>query len=63
MMSLVDPTITVREKVAVAVVPFTASCKPPGMVWKVSTTVRGSSRRVTVCVRPPESVAVSSSSR
>ena len=33
------------------------------MVWKVSTTVRGSSRRVLVAVRPPESVAVSRSSR
>ena len=43
-MVLVEPTITVRVKGAVAWVPFTASCSPPGVVWKVSTTVRGSSR-------------------
>ena len=46
-----------------ALLPFTTSCIPPGFVWKLRTTVRGSSRTVFVSVRPPESVAVSFSSR
>ena len=62
-MVLLDPMITVRVKVAVAWDPFTASLRPPGVLWKVSTTVRGSSRRVRVPVSPPESVAVRVSSR
>ena len=41
---LLEPTITVRVKVALAAVPPTASWRPPGVVWKVSCTVFGSSR-------------------
>ena len=41
----------------------TDSCSPAGAVSNVRFTVRGSSRRVTVFVRPAPSVAVSSSSR
>ena len=63
LIELLDPTITVRVNVAVAAVPLTTSLKPPGVVWKVSTTVRGSSRTVLLAARPPESVAVSRSSR
>jgi hypothetical protein len=41
----------------------TASLNPVGLVWKLSTTVLGSSRTLYVSVRPPESVAVRRSSR
>ena len=60
---LLEPTITVRVKVALAVAPPTASWRPPGVVWKVSCTVLGSSRSVLVVLSPPESVAVSLESR
>lgn len=59
----VDPMITVRVNDAMDEAPFTTSMRPPGIVWKVSTTVWGSSRMLVVLVRPPESVAVSLSSR
>ena len=62
-MELVEPTITVRLKVAVPWDPLTASLRPPGVLWKVNATVRGSSRTVSVSVSPPESVAVRRSSR
>src|SRR5829696_8485432 len=62
-MVFLDPTITVRLKLAVLVVDPTVSCSPPGVVWKLRVTVRGSSWRDTLCRRPPESVAVSCSSR
>src|SRR3954447_12503275 len=39
-----------------------ASLRPPGLVLKVRSTVRGSSRTLVVAVRPPPSVAVSLSS-
>jgi hypothetical protein len=58
-----DPMITVRVNDVLAEAPFTVSWSPPGFVWNVSTTVRGSSRSVVVSVRPPESVAVRVSSR
>jgi hypothetical protein len=38
---------------------LTTSWSPPGVVWNVKVTVRGSGRKVLVLVRPPESVAVS----
>ena len=59
----VDPTMTVLVKVAVPAVPFTVRRRPPGMELKVRVTVLGSSRTVLVSVSPPESVAVSLSSR
>ena len=62
-MVLVDPTITLRVKAVFVEVPPTVKVSPPGTVWKVSATIRGSRRRVTVLVSPPESVAVSRSSR
>ena len=62
-MVLDDPTITLRVIADFAEVPFTVRVSPPGTVWKVSVTIRGSRRRVTVFVSPPESVAVSRSSR
>src|SRR4029453_3434388 len=62
-MVLVEPTITVWLNVAVPWVPLTVSFRPPGVVWKVSATVRGSSRTDLVSVRPPESRTVSWSSR
>ena len=45
-MVLVEPTITVRLNVALAVVSFNTSLSPPGVVWKLKLTVCGSSRRV-----------------
>ena len=63
LMVWVEPTITVRVNVAVEPLPSTVSDSPPGLVWKVSATVFGSRRRTFVSVRPPESVAVSFSSR
>ena len=54
-------TLRVKE-VFVEVLP-TITLSPPGTVWKVSVTIRGSSLRVTVLVSPPESVAVNRSSR
>jgi hypothetical protein len=63
LMVLEDPTITLRVIVAFADVPFTVKVSPPGTVWKLRVTIRGSRRRVTVWVSPPESVAVSRSSR
>ena len=62
-MVLVEPTITVRVNDDLELVLFTDERSPPGVVWKVRTTVFGSRRRVLVSVRPPESVAVSFSSR
>ena len=62
-MLLVEPTITVRVNADVDWVLLTASLSPPGVVWNVKVTVRGSSRTDLVSVRPPESVAVSVSSR
>jgi hypothetical protein len=58
-----EPTITVRVKEALADAPSTVRARPPGLVWKESTTVLGSSRTDVVWLRPPESVAVSRSSR
>src|SRR5262245_55889706 len=58
LMLLCDPTITVRVKVVANVDEPTASCKPFGTVWNVSTTLCGSRRRVFVAVNPLESVAV-----
>ena len=55
--------MTVRVNGAAAVCEPTDSCSPAGADSNVSATVRGSSRRVTVCVSPAPSVAVSSSSR
>src|SRR6185503_7984788 len=55
--------ITVRVNGAVDVAAFTASDSPLGIVWKLSTTVWGSSRRVTEDCVPKLSVAVSVSSR
>ena len=50
---LLEPAITVRVMGALAAVPFTASWRPPGLVWKVSCTVFGSSRTAVVEVSPP----------
>ena len=55
--------MTVRENGVVALELPTVSWSPAGELAKVNETVRGSSRRVTVCVCPPESVAVRRSSR
>jgi hypothetical protein len=44
-------------------VPFTVMVSPAGTASNVSVTVRGSSRRMIVVASPPESVAVSFSSR
>jgi hypothetical protein len=60
---LVEPTITVREKGAVACVLPAASFNPVGLVRKLSTTVLGSSLTLFVSVSPPESVAVRRSFR
>jgi hypothetical protein len=62
-MLLVEPTITVRVNADFDVVLPTVSDNPPGVLWKVRTTVLGSSLSTLVSVRPPESVAVSLSSR
>jgi hypothetical protein len=62
-MVFVDPMITVRVKLALASAPFITSLSPPTVVWNVKVTVCGSSRTVLVSDRPPESVAVSLSSR
>ena len=62
-MVFVEPTITVRVNGALDWLLLTTSLSPPGTVEKVKMTVRGSSRTVLVSVRPPESVAVSLSSR
>ena len=40
-MVTVEPTGTVRLKLAVSWVPLTSSLRPPGVVWNVSTTVSG----------------------
>ncbi len=58
-----EPTITVRVNEAAFVLPLTVNWRPPGLVWNVSATVCGSSRTLLVSLRPPESVAVSFSSR
>ena len=60
---LLDPTMTLRVKADFAEVPPTVRLSPPGTVWNVNVTIRGSSLRVTVLVSPPESVAVNRSSR
>ena len=63
LMLLFEPSITVLVKgVALLELP-TTSCRPEGELWKLSSTVRGSSRSVFVSVRPPASVAVRRSSR
>ena len=60
---MLDPTITVRVNGAAWLLAPTVSCSPAGLVWKVKSTVWGSRRMVSVSLRPPESVAVSVSSR
>jgi hypothetical protein len=59
----VDPWITSSVNGAAAVSVPSVSPTPAGLDAIVIATVRGSSRRVTVRVRPNVSVAVSSSSR
>ena len=59
---LLDPTTTVVLNGVACALELTArsvSLRPAGLVLKVSTTVLGSSRRLAVEDRPPESVAVS----
>jgi hypothetical protein len=56
-------TITVRVNGAVPLLEPTASCSPLGLEANVRSTVRGSRRTLVVLERPPESVAVSCSSR
>ena len=63
LMELLELTITVREKDDVALPPFTTSWSPAGVVLKVSATVRGSRRRISVSVKPSLSAAVSCNSR
>jgi hypothetical protein len=58
-----EPTITVREKGVVPLELPTVSLSPAGSDSKLSSTVFGSSRTLLVSVKPPESVAVSLSSR
>src|SRR5215210_8689625 len=58
-----DPWITVRVNGLVACVPFSASANPVGLELSVRVTVFGSSRIDRSSVSPPESVAVSRSSR
>ena len=63
---LVEPTITVRENGAAASLLPTVSLSPgftEGLVMKFSTTVCGLSRTLLVSLSPPESLAVSLSSR
>ncbi len=55
--------MTVRVNGAVDVTPFTESCRPVGVVAKLSVTVCGSRRTDVVPLTPPPSVAVSWSSR
>jgi hypothetical protein len=58
-----DPTITVRVNGAVADEAFTTSWRPAGDDANVSSVVIGFRLTLVVCDRPPESVAVSRSSR
>jgi hypothetical protein len=44
-------------------IPPTRSCRPAGLVWKVSRTFFGLKRRLTVAESPLESVAVRRISR
>src|SRR4051794_40265648 len=60
---LVEPWMTVRVNGVVPDDEPTASWSPDGAEAKVSSTVFGSSRRVTAWVRPSASVATSFSSR
>ena len=60
----VDPAITVDVNGVAAVLEKPrVNCRPAGREVTVTGTVRGSSRRLTVVVRPSESVAVRRSSR
>ena len=58
-----DPWITVLVKGVAACEPLSTSARPPGLELSVRVTVRGSSWIDRVSVSPPESVAVSRSSR
>ena len=58
-----EPWITVLVNGVGASVPLSASEKPPGLVFSVNATVRGSRRIDSVSVSPPESVAVRRNSR
>ena len=60
---LAEPMITVLLNGVAADVLPTTSCSPVGLEAKLSVTVCGSSRRVSVSVSPPASVAVRRSSR
>ena len=58
----VEPTITVRVNGVTDDDALTLSCSPDGLEAKDRTTVFGSRRTLVVVLRPPASVAVSSSS-
>src|SRR4051794_4275530 len=55
--------MAVRVNGVVCCVEPTVSCRPEGDDWKVTATVCGSILRTAVVLAPPESVAVSRSSR
>jgi hypothetical protein len=60
---LIEFTITVLVNGATVLELPTVSIRPLGLDWKASATVLGSSVMLAVLVRPPASVAVSTSSR
>jgi hypothetical protein len=59
----VDPWITVLVKGVGSSEPFSTRANPPGLELSVIETVFGSRRSDSVSLSPPESVAVSRSSR
>ncbi len=60
---LADPSMTVRPERRGGLPPLSPSLRPEGLVAIESVTVRGSRRSFWTSLRPPASVAVSSSSR
>src|SRR5262245_57071176 len=58
-----EPMMTVRVNGAGSEEPSTTSWSPVGLLWKVRLTVFGCSITLVEEVAPPESVAVSTSSR